>query len=166
MKIQYKTGDALKGPEAYTCHGCNSRGVMGSGIALQVKTDYPEAFNDYRVAFDNRADKAGGLELGRTIWVTCRDGRTIINAITQADFGRDKSVVYASYDGIRQAIRNINDRAKMIKRDGGKIDAVAFPTIGAGLANGSWKTISAIIEEEATEFQPVVYLFDGKMPEG
>ena len=34
---------------------------------------------------------------------------------------------------------------------------VAMPKIGAGLANGDWKTISSIIEEESKYFQPVAY---------
>ena len=171
MKIRYETGDALKGPERFTCHGCNSRGVMGSGIALQVRTDYPEAYRAYINMWDALSDRSAGLPLGDTIWVKCRDGRTIINAITQRDFGRDKSIVYVSYDAIRKVIRTINAQAIVSKSSDaartavGVIDAVALPTIGAGLANGSWRIISEIIEEEAKDFEPVVYLFDGKMPQ-
>lgn len=171
MKIRYETGDALKGPERFTCHGCNSRGVMGSGIALQVKTDYPEAFQAYRAAFEALPDRSQGLELGATIWARGRDGRFIINAVTQKDYGRDKSIVYVSYDAVQTVIRTINAQADArnmpdaVAAGRGPIDAVAFPTIGAGLANGSWKIISEIIEAEATEFQPVVYLFDGRMPQ-
>jgi hypothetical protein len=144
---------------------------MGSGIALQVRTTYPLAYTRYVHAWQDLEDKTDGLPLGDTIWVKCHDGRTIINAITQQNFGRDKSIVYVSYDAIRKVIRTINAQAIVSKSSDsarslvGAIDAVAFPTIGAGLANGSWKIISEIIEEEAKDFQPVVYLFDGKMPQ-
>jgi hypothetical protein len=46
----------------------------------------------------------------------------------------------------------------------GPVDEVAFLLIGAGLANGSWTLIYGIIEEESTNFQPIVYLYDGRIP--
>lgn len=171
MKIVYKNGDALKGPEKYTCHGCNSRGVMGSGIALQVKTDYPEAFRVYRQAFEDLRDPKEGLPLGSSTWVRCPDGRTIINGVTQKDYGRDKSIVYVSYEAVERLIHGINKMAivardkSLMEANFGIIESVAFPTIGAGLANGSWRTIASIIEAEAKDFEPVVYLFDGRMPQ-
>ncbi|WP_280952914.1 hypothetical protein [Methylobacterium sp. B4] len=42
---------------------------------------------------------------------------------------------------------------------------MALPRIGAGLAGGSWTTLSQIIEAEARSVEPVVDLFDGKRPE-
>lgn len=145
---------------------------MGSGIAKTIRDVYPRAYEFYRKMYDT-----SGLTLGQTIWVPVKPAiegypeRWVINAITQEDYGRETGRLYASYDGIRKAIRQINagnwmtevseDAAKHL----GKAKRVGFPLIGAGLANGSWKIISEIIEEESTMFQPVVYLFDGKMPE-
>ncbi|WP_331287920.1 MULTISPECIES: hypothetical protein [Methylobacteriaceae] len=40
---------------------------------------------------------------------------------------------------------------------------MALPRIGAGLAGGSWTTLSQIAEARSVE--PVVDLFDGKRPE-
>lgn len=142
-------------------------GVMGSGIALQVKTDFPEAYNGYRDRFKECIEKGEPhLPLGTSIWVKCNDGRTIINAITQKEFGRDKDRVYVDYDAVRAVMKQINAAAIAAKAafTDSPIEAVAFPTIGAGLANGSWKIIARIIEEESKDFQPVVYLFDGNMP--
>lgn len=171
MKIEYKTGNALKGPERYTVHGCNSRGVMGRGIALEVKTDFPEAFRAYRVAFEARRNGDDGLALGTTIWAACGE-RTIINAITQRDYiGGPPGTIYVDYDAIAQVMRQIDDRAyysanfeSVREATRGVVDRVAMPLIGAGLAGGSWSKISEIIETESKHFQPVVYLFDGKMP--
>lgn len=162
MKIIYKTGDALKGPERFTCHGCNSRGVMGSGIAAQVRKDYPPAYRVYREAFVTLADPSQGLRLGSTTHVLCTDGRTIINAVTQADFGRDPNRVYVSYEAFPPVLRSISN---IVAAAGyGPEEPVAFPLIGAGLANGSWTRIAELIETHSQGFQPVVYLFDGKMP--
>jgi O-acetyl-ADP-ribose deacetylase (regulator of RNase III) len=162
--IIYRHGNLLKGPEPFACHGCNAQGVMGSGIAKEVRAVYPAAWIAYKERYD-----AQGLQVGDTIWVEAdamMDGyprKTIINAVTQEFFGRDPDRVYVDYEGVRAALREINlhiRRARFITPP-----EVGFPLIGAGLANGSWKMISTIIMFEAKDFQPVVYLFDGRMPQ-
>ncbi|ESQ88966.1 hypothetical protein ABAC460_14390 [Asticcacaulis sp. AC460] len=35
---------------------------------------------------------------------------------------------------------------------------VAFPKIGAGLAQGDWTIIESLIEDHSRHFQPVVYV--------
>ena len=37
-------GDLLSSDVKIRCHQVNCRGVMGAGLALQVKQKYPEAF--------------------------------------------------------------------------------------------------------------------------
>lgn len=161
MNIIYRVGDLLASDETVIVHGCNSHGAMGSGIALAIRNRYPRAYEDYRKIYDRE-----GLAMGKTIWVWC-DDRWVVNAITQKDFGRDPNTVYVSYDAIRSAVGEINETARVLKRCFNNLDdihhrfhpfpTVGFPLIGAGLANGDWDTIAAIIEEESTEFQPVVY---------
>lgn len=166
MQIIYKTGDALAGTERFFCHGCNAQGVMGSGIAAQVRAQFPAAYKAYREQYERE-----GLKLGDRISVDCGT-KTIINAVTQEHYGRDPNTVYVSYEAIEKAVRGINawsalaENSAPMKRMIGQPKEVAFPLIGAGLANGDWDIISKIIEGLSTDFQPVVYLFDGKMPQG
>lgn len=160
MRIRTVEGDIFAGPERVFVHGCNAFGRMGAGLALQVKRRYPDAYRAYRAAYEALADRTTGLALGSTTWVACTDGRRIVNAVTQRDHGRAANRVTVSYDAVRTVLREIDGRARA---DG--FDAVAFPLIGAGRAGGSWATISAIIEAEATAFEPVVYLFDGRRPD-
>lgn len=123
---------------------------MGAGIATAIKKIYPEAFSLYRATYETQGNR---LELGQSIWVDCSDGRTVINAITQEFFGRDPNTVYVSDDAVRRVLSEINDWAQ--KRH--TPPSVAFPKIGAGLANGDWHVIAEIIESEASAFQPIVY---------
>jgi O-acetyl-ADP-ribose deacetylase (regulator of RNase III) len=162
--IIYREGNLLKGPEPFACHGCNAQGVMGSGIAKEVRAVYPAAYIAYREQYE-----AKGLQVGDVIWVEAdamMDGyprKTIINAVTQEFYGREEGRVYVDYEGVRTAIRTINDQIRRARLPA--TTQVGFPLIGAGLANGSWKTISGIIMTEAKDFQPIVYLFDGRMPQ-
>ena len=153
MKIIYKTGDMFKGPERALVHGCNAQGVMGSGVARIVIDHYTYAFNAYRAHYEKY-----GLKVGEII-VAEDTHKIIINAISQEFFGRDPNTVYVSYDGVRSALKEINRYAF-----NASISEIAFPLIGAGLANGKWSIISKIIEDESVDFQPVVYLIDGKIP--
>lgn len=164
MILTYVEGDLIKdGPRAI-CHGCNARGSMGAGIAFHLRKPYPEIYDDYRRVF---VEQGKTLRLGQTIWTRCRDNRLVINAITQADYGRDPNTVYADYDAIREAVGEIDRIARATQVDpaeaerrGGRIETVGFPKIGAGLANGDWNLIADIIERTATSFQPVVYVLD------
>jgi O-acetyl-ADP-ribose deacetylase (regulator of RNase III) len=154
MKIIYKKGDLLKCEESVLIHGCNAQGRMGSGIALGIKREFPEAFQAYQ-----RAHLTDGLKLGTVVWATSR-GKLIGNAITQQFYGREPGKRYVSYDAVRQIMRYIS----LIRTTGGMDpkwgDKVAMPKIGAGLAQGDWKTIAEIIEEDSTDFQPIVYEWD------
>jgi O-acetyl-ADP-ribose deacetylase (regulator of RNase III) len=150
MKIEYVEGDLLASDEFIIAHGCNAQGVMKSGIAKAIRAQYPIAYNEYRAVYEKQGDK---LNLGQVI-VAETANRIILNIISQEFYGRDADVVYVSYDGIANAILNINDAFLFGDLPGH--NRVAFPMIGAGLANGNWEKISSIIESYSN-FQPVVY---------
>jgi O-acetyl-ADP-ribose deacetylase (regulator of RNase III) len=160
MKIRYVTGNLLEASERYILHGCNAHGVIGKGVAKLIRDKDPDVYHDYRRMYEQQGNY---LYLGQIVWVP---GSThyYINGITQKDYaskaGEDPNRVYADYDAIRKVIRGIDLRAWVF----GDIESVAMPLIGAGLAQGSWTKIAAIIEEEAEHFEPVVYLLDGKIP--
>lgn len=170
MKIIYETGDLVRSTERAIAHGCNAQGAMGSGIAKQVRADYPHAYEVYRKTYDTK-----GLKVGHIIPVPCKHeefgDKLIFNAITQEFFGGKPGVIYVDYDGVAECVDWMNEYASITQSDsafakavGGKIDRIGFPLIGAGLAGGDWSKIAAIIEDRSKLFQPVVYLFDGKMP--
>jgi O-acetyl-ADP-ribose deacetylase (regulator of RNase III) len=150
MKIEYVAGSLLDSDEFTIAHGCNAQGVMKSGIAKAIRERYPHVFTDYK-----RWESKNGLNLGDVITSGNYD-RIILNIISQEYYGRDPSVVYVSYDAIAKAIKRINDMG---------YTRVAFPKIGAGLANGNWNIIATIIES-LSNFTPLVYYIDTQAPLG
>lgn len=143
MKIEYVEGSLLDSSEPVIAHGCNAQGVMRSGVAKDIRAMYPTAFKDYRTVYELQGNK---LHLGQVIATRTLE-RTILNIVSQEYYGRNPNVVYVSYDAIEKAILRINEMGYV---------RVAFPKIGAGLANGNWERISNIIEQ-ASDFNPVVY---------
>lgn len=154
-EIVYKKGDLIRGPERVIAHGCNALGIMGAGVAKQIKQTYPEAFRVY-----HHKHGKDGLVLGEVIpWVG--PGRVVLNMITQEGIGTTKGTVYVDYEGVRKCMRSLENAARrhILNKTGPLYDypVVAMPKIGAGLAGGDWSLISAIIEEEVKSIGVVVY---------
>lgn len=132
------TGNLLHATSGIIVHGCNAQGVMGSGVAKDMKETYPEAFLAYRKAYEEK-----GLRVGDIIWVKVKNDPLLMvaNAITQEFYGRDTNRVYVSYPAIEEAFNAIGVAARKYSLD------VHYPKIGAGLANGDWSIIEAIIQK-------------------
>lgn len=150
-KIIYKKGNLVDAPELIIAQGCNAQGVMGSGVAKAIRDKWPEVFPGYKRFCEEAINPLG---MTYPIYAgTGEDRKLIFNMITQRFYGRDNKV-YVDYDSIRSCMRFANLRAKAYTPEP---HMVAMPKIGAGLGGGDWSVISKIIEEESTNFQPVVY---------
>lgn len=145
--IRYVKGDLLNSNMKVIAHGCNCHGVMGSGIARQIRDRWPNVYEVYNLKY-----RVMGLELGTILPVLTPDGRVVINCMTQQDFGGDGKR-YVDYDAIATCISAIDSSV-----GNWDVSEVGFPMIGAGLAGGDWNTIETIIVANAKNFIPVVYV--------
>jgi len=138
MSFEAIKGSLLDASSGILVHGCNAKGVMGSGIAKLIRAGFPENYVVYRKAF-----KEHGLSLGQVIWFKLSDNpkRVIANAITQQNYGRDPNVRYVDYDAIKASFNIIAELAKKYNLP------VHYPKIGGGLGNGDWTIIKPIIDD-------------------
>lgn len=132
--ITYKQGNLLDVTEGVIIHGCNAKGVMGSGVALAIKTKYPLAYTSYK-----EFESLRGLRLAGVNAVTVGKGLAVVNIITQENFGRELGKQYVSYGAIHLGFEKVEQyfMASM---------PFHFPKIGAGLGGGDWDKISMLIE--------------------
>lgn len=142
--INYQSGNLLDVTSGLIVHGCNAQGVMGSGIALQLKQRYPGMFSQY-VEDVNRWSHQGTqrhLCMGKVSWYF-HDDLVIASCITQKFYGKD-GAKYVSYDAIDECASEIDD----ITSIGGlaNVDHIHLPKIGAGLGGGSWDVIAEILK--------------------
>jgi O-acetyl-ADP-ribose deacetylase (regulator of RNase III) len=127
--------------------GCNAQGVMGSGIALQIKQKYPLAFRLYLEQYNLNKS----LELGRIVVAPVKisnDSTTnlyVINGITQQFYGRDGKR-YVDYDAVKSVFEKVNQFA--LEKN---IRDIHFPLIGAGLGGGDWSIIEKLIDDSLDE---------------
>ena len=148
MKIEYVNDDLFNTTIDCIIHGCNAQGVMGAGVAKKIKQYYPEAYKKYREYYETY-----GLNVGDIVY-TETNGKFIVNAITQENYGNDSQTRYVSYDAIDNIMWELDSA---LSNAYPRITQVAMPMIGSGLANGSWRVIEAIIETRFRNIQPVVY---------
>lgn len=148
-----KFGNIVDVTSGIIVHGCNAQGVMGSGVAGELRGKYPQIFSDYRAAYE-RADKTSGFYMGEVILTEISENLIIANAITQFYFGKD-GVKYVSYEAIQKAFRQIvtavHEQSLAQETEGQQEIEIHYPMIGAGLGGGDWSVISQIIDQE---FEP------------
>jgi O-acetyl-ADP-ribose deacetylase (regulator of RNase III) len=127
-----KHGNILSVKEGIIAHQCNAQGVMGSGIAKQIKALYPDAYTHYVSAI-----RTGELTLGMCQLVQVSRTLYIANLIGQDRYGRD-GTQYTDYSALSQALFELSKLSKGLE--------VHHPLIGCGLGGGDWNTVKSLIE--------------------
>ncbi|MGG4362819.1 macro domain-containing protein [Bacillus subtilis] len=154
--IVYKTGDILMATEDIICQQVNCKGVMGAGLAKQIRKKYPKCFEDYSLYVENRGYDADVL-LGGVHYYRDKSGKVIANLFGQNGFGREKQ--QTDYTSLRRAFHNVKNKVTcMDDQDGGKSVAIPYG-IGCGLAGGNWDVVQEIIDEVFADYEVSVYKF-------
>lgn len=117
------------------CHQVNCQGVMGSGIAKQVREKYPIVYEKYK-EYCNAAKT--GL-LGKVLIIPTKDGFSIANLFGQAYYGYD-GACYTDYVYLRECLKYV--RGFSLNK------TIAIPyKIGCARGGGDWNIVYKIIEE-------------------
>lgn len=128
--IRHHLGDLLTAGLPAIGHGVNTRGIMGAGIAAQIRHRWPALHADYR-----KACHTGQLQLGGIHTWQAPDGPLIYGLASQ-----DRPGPHATLPAIRQAVTAMVDDAH---RRG--ITTVGVPRIGAGLGGLPWADVEALL---------------------
>jgi len=153
--IEYVTGNILEAEVEALVNSVNCVGVMGRGVALQFKKDWPENFKAYAAACRRQEVQPGRMfvfETGKLF------PRYIINFPTKRHW-RGKARIEDIEAGLIALVEEIQRRG---------IRSVALPPLGCGLGGLEWSEVRACIEEtlagladvrilvfEPTEVQPL-----------
>lgn len=134
--MEYVTGDLLElareGKFDIVVQGCNCFCTMGSGLAKQIKAEYPAAYAADLLTIKGDRDKLGSYTIMRGKF-------DIINAYTQYDYDRYGSQElmfdYIAFDKVLNAL------LKYSHLDFG------FPYIGCGLAGADEQIVVNMLLE-------------------
>lgn len=144
--IRYITGDLIElfkaGQFDIIAHGCNCFHTMNSGIAKQIKENFPDTYNiDFNTTKKGDINKLGTFSIGQ-YWRKI-EYVNIYNCYTQYYYGKDGKL-YLEYDALALCLRKIN----FVNNKGLKVTNIGLPKIGCGLAGGEWNKVDGIIQRE------------------
>lgn len=120
---EFKVGDLVRSDELTIAHGCNTAGVMGAGIAKQIREEIPQAYFEY---INEMPHPLGSAQY---VWTGTR---SVFNLMTQRQPGPD-----ARYGAITMAFANM---AEIMYHQG--LDRVAIPRIACGIGALVWEDVS------------------------
>lgn len=135
-------GDLLAAQRGFIIHGCNDKGVMGSGVAAGVRARHPLAYALYRQAFD-----AGQLKIGTSTYYQAGLDLWVVNAVTQTLGGPEP----LDLKGLEKCFfMTLNFMASYEMARGVPYGSIPllFPMIGAGRAGGDWNVIKGLINRQ------------------
>ncbi len=133
--IEFTTGDILRSDAEALVNTVNCVGIMGRGIALQFKNDFPENFKAYQAACARDEVKPGKMFIHETRTLT--GPKYIVNFPTKRHW-KGKSRMEDIDSGLKALVEEIRNRG---------IRSIAIPPLGSGLGGLNWMDVRPRIVE-------------------
>lgn len=111
----------------------NINGVMGKGLALEFKKQYPDMFDQYKIFCNKGILKIGTLYTYKTTHT--RNPKYIINFPTKTSFARPSQVSF-----IKKGLKALRIRIEELN-----LKSIAIPAIGCGLGGLKYAEILNLI---------------------
>lgn len=149
--IKIIKGNLLDATEDVIAHQVNIEGVMGGGLARDVRIKFPAVFDAY-AKFCKEQENKGQL-LGAIQSVPINERQCICNLFAQSLIPIDATRRCTSYGALRACLKKINELYP------GKSVAIPY-RIGSALGGGDWGIIMDIILEECINIDITMYKLD------
>jgi len=143
--ITYKNGDLLNSSAQVLTNTVNCVGVMGKGIALQFKNNFPEMFEDYK----KKCDK-GEVKLGQPyLW---DNGKVqILNFPTKGHWKENSQL-----ESIEAGLKYLAENYEVMG-----INSVSLPPLGCGNGGLNWKDVKNLINKHLGRLDMLdVYVYE------
>ena len=120
------------------CHQVNCKGVMGTGVAKQVKERYPHVFEEYKSVCDAEPDAKYLLGAICCVPVGKDEKTQIICSLFGQDNYRGSGFCFTDYTALRIALERVREKY------GDKTIALPY-RMSCSLAGGDWRLVEKII---------------------
>lgn len=146
--ITFLQGDLLRSDAQALVNTVNTVGVMGKGIALQFRTQFPENYKAYR-----QACKVGTLRPGQMLVV--KDGdlmreKYIINFPTKEHWKAPSRIEY-----IEQGLPALKEA--IISH---QIRSIAIPPLGCGNGGLDWNVVKPLIIQHLSDLEIEILVYE------
>ncbi len=147
--MEFVTGNILDSKAEALVNTVNTVGVMGKGIALQFKNQFPNNYKIYKEACDNKELHIGQLLI--TEENTLIGGKKIIINFPTKTHWRLPS----EYDFISKGLE-----ALVIEIEQRNIKSIAIPPLGSGNGGLEWNRVKSMIVKSLQDIKCEVYIYE------
>lgn len=147
--IKYITGNLLESRAQALVNTVNTVGVMGKGIALQFKKQYPTNYKKYAKACKENQVKIGQLFV--TEEETVLYGKQIIINFPSKEHWRSPSQYSYIGEGLKALVELIKER---------NITSIAIPPLGAGNGGLQWSKVKALLEQYLSDVEAEILIYE------
>jgi O-acetyl-ADP-ribose deacetylase (regulator of RNase III) len=147
--VQFVTGDILKSSAEALVNTVNTQGVMGKGIALQFKKEFPLNFKVYEEACRTGTFKMGDLLVTEESSLHAQK-KTIINFPTKTSWRLPSEYSYIE-QGLAALVRTIKER---------NIRSIAIPPLGAGNGGLDWQRVKALLHQYLSNVDCEILIYE------
>lgn len=153
--LEIVDGNVLAAKENIIAHQVNCLGVMGGGVALQIRKQFPNVYKEYTHLCSQYEGNPAGL-LGNVQILNIGDNKWIANCFGQNDCFRLKvCTVYEALDKCFAQLYNIAKSRGL---------SIAMPyMIGCGLAGGDWDVVYSMLQKyfDNNDVKLTLYKYQG-----
>lgn len=164
--IKIVDGDIFNCDADAILHQVNCQGVMGSGVAKQVREKFPTVFKYYKACCDEdkRFKEQSGITKSSLLGLAqvcykedypvgdIKDKQVIINLFAQDRYGYDGNC-YTDYEALRKCLKTVN------KQFSGKRVAIPY-LMACHRGGGDWDTVYQMIVEELADCNVTLYRYN------
>lgn len=147
--ITYKTGNLFDSKADALINTVNTEGVMGKGIALQFKKEFPNNYKMY-----NELCKKGDFNIGDLLFFKeeniAAGEKWIINFPTKTTWRKPSEYSYIE-TGLNSLISSLSNYP---------INSIALPPLGSGNGGLDWQRVKAMIEEKLGPLDILIEVYE------
>jgi O-acetyl-ADP-ribose deacetylase (regulator of RNase III) len=144
--ISYQQGDLLSAKVDALVNAVNTVGVMGKGIALSFKKQFPDNYRQYAAACAQNKVQVGEIFITQN----CVAPKWIVNFPTKQHW-RDPSQLQWIVEGLQSLKKFIITN---------QVKSIALPALGAGNGGLDWTAVREQIERTLGDLQADVHVYE------
>lgn len=146
--ITYVEGNILESKVDALVNTVNTVGVMGKGLALQFKKEFPHNFKIYEQACKSKSFNIGDLIVTEEESLLYGK-KTIIDLPTKTDWRKPSEYSYID-TGLKQLVSVIKEK---------QIKSIAIPSLGTGHGGLEWIKVKELIESNLKEVDSNIHVY-------
>ena len=147
--IHFTKGNMMTSSAEALVNTVNTVGVMGKGIALQFKEEFPKNFLTYKAACSSGELTPGKLLITKEL-NSKGEEKIIINFPTKLHWRNPSKYEYIT-EGLKELVKAISEH---------NIKSIAIPPLGCGNGGLDWNIVKGMIEEALKDIECEIYIYE------